>query len=375
MIQLQLQALNPQALLQAKSSNKYTPSLTLSSSLFSCILWILWLCFIFCNISTCLYARSSMHIQQPKLKLKQKDDISTTQETSKRYQLKSTINTLSVKTFGTTISPISTTLTAQTNGILTAILFNAGAHVKQGQRLFELDTDTSGQQLSTLKAQFQLANETYQRLKKLNQLNPKGVSKIDLITAQSDYEAALAIYQKAQDIYNIKAPFSGIVTDTLLAKNDFVTEGTPLIRIIKDNAPVQIRYHLPSQYIHKIALHQPLTFKVDGNTYKANVSYISPNANPDSYDVTLRADLQTARTLPPLRENLFGEITQTLIPETQLIIPQAYVQTDDQGFYTSIWNPQTKKSHKQYFKPKDILPSGDIRILYGLHANEEINLP
>lgn len=269
----------------------------------------------------------------------------------------------SVMTYGQTVSPKSTSVRAQSDGELTGLFFTPGEAVKKGQLLFTLKTSSSDSQLKQLQAQMQLSKQIYKRTQDMARRAAGSVSTVDLLKAKLQYQQDLARYQQAQDIYNIRAPIDGVVSDTDYAKGDYVQSGTDLVQVI-DMQSLQLRYQLPSRYAKQVRKGQVVVFTPTDSThtYRASVTYVAPLLNSDAADFTVRANfIDNAK----LMVNRFGRIKQYINQHYRtLAVPQNLVQSDSQGFYVFLL--KDNKVHQQYFNAGEVTKSGMVEVKAGL---------
>lgn len=274
---------------------------------------------------------------------------------------------LTVTSFGQVVSPVSVTLNAQASGVISSIQFKPGQVVNKGDTLFTLQSNDTTTQLDQLKAQYEIAQQYYERDQQLAKTG--AIAEIDLLNAASTYQQDLAQYQEAKAIHTIIAPVNGTISDTPVSVGDFVNSGDTLASIV-DPSHFQIKYQLPSQYQQQAQAGQSVTFSSNDThqTYAATVRYVSPSLSANDYTLTARADF--IHTHPAL--NTFGEVTQVLDPTHQTIaVPQGLVQTDVQGFYVYTLNANHIVA-KQYFVPGDLTVSGLITATSGLSPGMDI---
>ena len=305
---------------------------------------------------------SIFHVQQAKKAALPKKP--TAPEVTVKTFAKRTIP-LIVKAYGTTFSPHSVLLTAKAPGIITALHFQPGKPVKKDQLLMtiKLSNTSNTLDINMLKAQLTKSKLRYQRMLQANK-SIHGMFSGDAIQKSfSDYQTDLAAYNNALAMTYIKAPVAGTVSDTTLSVGDAVKVDEPLLSIYNHDA-MQLKYSLPSQYINQVKVGQNVVFTSGSNhkTYPAIVSYVSPQLDADSDEVSIRADFVDSSAL---QANIFGSLTQTLDKQHQsLALPQRLVQTDEQGFY--VYVVQDHKVTKKYIETGNISAEGYIEISSGI---------
>lgn len=276
---------------------------------------------------------------------------------------------LTIKAYGTTVSPTSMAVRAQDNAEITAIHFNPGQMVTKGQLLFELKVSDVAEQQKKLQAEMLQAKSYYLRLKKMRQKLPGLVAEYDLLKARTQYQQNSASYQQLLRLENVRAPIAGVVSDTNYSVGDIVATGTELTQIT-DPSSLQVKYQLPSRYVKQTRIGQVIRFYPDdtGRVYRGKISYISPQFDSDSYGLTIRADLEEFAGLKP---NHFGQVEQIINSHYKILaIPQSLVHNDAQGFY--VYVVQNNKVTENYFTPGAINKAGLIQVLSGIKANTPV---
>ena len=283
--------------------------------------------------------------------------------------LKSQLIPKTVSSYGTTVSPDSAAVAAQTSGVVTQINFNPGDLVKKGQLLFVLQSSDTSNQIPVLKAQMLASKDLYDRSVDANK-NYSGTVSIDQIEQQKlTYEQNLASYNESLTASHIVSPIDGVASDTSLTVGSSVTLGAVLVQIV-DPKSLQVKYSLPSQYAGIVQNGQQVSFYPNDSThaYTGTVAYVSPLLNSSDFTLTLRANLNNDATLRPY---LFGRVVQVIDPNYHtLVIPQNLVQTDASGFYVYIVD--NNKVAKHYFTPVGVDKQGIIEVRDGLTDSTKI---
>lgn len=271
--------------------------------------------------------------------------------------------------YGTTVSPKSVGVTAQTSGIIASIEFQAGTKVAIGQTLFTLRTSDIGNQIEKLKAQMQSSKTIYDSYAKIEKELPGSVAKNKFIQAKQQYQQDLATYKEAKTIGIIKAPIAGVVSDTDVTLGSYVTQGQTLTTVVVPSS-LLVEYQIPGHFSNDVKLGQAIQFHPNdaSQSYQGIVSYIAPSLNKSDYSLTLRANLDNAESL---KYSSFGKVEQVIDPNYKILaIPQSLAQTDSQGFF--IYTVSKNKVVQQYFTPGQITKDGLIQIKSGLTENTPI---
>jgi len=107
---------------------------------------------------------------------------------------------------------VNSPVQAKISGYITKVLVDEGQAVRQGQPMFQLETQTLNQSAASAKAQVEVARVEVNRLLPLVEKNI--VSKVQLETAQANLQRAQAAYNEVASNIGfavVKAPVSGVV--------------------------------------------------------------------------------------------------------------------------------------------------------------------
>ena len=126
-----------------------------------------------------------------------------------------------------------TDVSAEEQGTVAAVVANKGERVKGGDVLIELDRRLLRANRDAARTQLQVQDYNYDKVKQLYDAGK--ISRIELLTAESQYEGAQAAYDIAEVRYEraqIKAPFAGIVADRFVEAGQLVSPGMRVSRVI-----------------------------------------------------------------------------------------------------------------------------------------------
>ncbi|MEJ2142320.1 MAG: efflux RND transporter periplasmic adaptor subunit [Gammaproteobacteria bacterium] len=175
------------------------------------------------------------------------------------------------------------------------ILVDEGDKVKAGQLLARLHTerlqaayDRAQAELNATKAEAQVAQLTYQRVKSLldrKLTSPEAVdeAKGKSRAATARVAAAEAVLQEHAQVLKdaqLYAPVSGVVRERIVEVGDFVNPQTPVITLALMN-PVWVRTYLPDTYLGHNKPGAIVTISTDSypdKVYKGWIGSISPTA-------------------------------------------------------------------------------------------------
>jgi membrane fusion protein (multidrug efflux system) len=221
---------------------------------------------------------------------------------------------------------------SETAGRVTAIGFQEGGNVAQGQVLLRINDDDLQAQLKKAELGVQLATDDEARKKQL--LAVKGLSQqayddasIALKSAEADRDNLRALIAKTV----IRAPFSGKIGLRQVSLGGYVSPNT-LITDLQQVSPIKVDFTVPERYGRELAPGKKVQFTLDGDTthYAAEIYAVDPGVDPATRTIGARA-----RTTDPdgrLRPGAFAHITVELgqVPQA-LLIPTEALIPDIQG--------------------------------------------
>jgi membrane fusion protein (multidrug efflux system) len=219
------------------------------------------------------------------------------------------------------------TVTAQLDGNLVKIAFEAGSSVKAGDLLVQQDTSTEEAQLHAAEAAEELTRLTLGRSHQLLG---------DATISQSQYDGDDAGYKQAQAQSaniraviakkTIRAPFAGRLGVRLVNLGQTLKAGDPIVSL-QALDPIYADFYLPQQDLAHIAQGTPVQISgeaVPGGQVDGKITAINPSVDSDTRNV--RAEATIANPKEGLHPGMFVHVN-VLLPDTRkvLVIPATAV--------------------------------------------------
>lgn len=221
------------------------------------------------------------------------------------------------------------TLSSELQANISKLQVREGQAFKQGQTLVELDCRLQQSQFDKAQAQAEAARNVLKGNQKLFEL--KSIGEIELQNASAEVNktnADVAYYQTVLDKCSLKAPYDGYAGEIKARELEFVQPGQPLLEII-DTKNLELEFIVPTRWLAWIQKNYRFTIDVEdsGKSYPAEVSRISPKADPVSQSVKV-----IARILGTYTELMPGMSAKVLIlppthPNRKLISKPTAIQT------------------------------------------------
>jgi membrane fusion protein (multidrug efflux system) len=144
-------------------------------------------------------------------------------------------------------------VSAEEGGVVREILVPKGRWVSAGDSLVRIDARLLQAQYDQMRAEAQLAEETWLRQKRLWEEDSIG-SEMSYLQAKYRAETAEANARQAQtrlDRATITAPIDGVLDDRMVEVGSTVAVGSPVVRII-DADPLKVMAGVPERYAGEV---------------------------------------------------------------------------------------------------------------------------
>lgn len=169
----------------------------------------------------------------------------------------------SVESVGSIRAVQGADLSTETAGIVSRILFENGAEVREGDLLVELDTQAEQATLRSAEAEADLARTVYERTKSLRASNAVPQSELDSAASQLRKVTALVEQLRATiSKKQLRAPFTGRLGIREINLGQFVQNGDKIVSLQSLN-PIFVDFLLPQQLISTMAPGQKIILRTD----------------------------------------------------------------------------------------------------------------
>jgi membrane fusion protein, multidrug efflux system len=215
----------------------------------------------------------------------------------------------------------------QVAGIVTAIHFESGQDMHEGDLLLNLDDSVEQADLASGQAQLRNAEATLARQRTLVLGGNTPQSNLDSALAARD--SAAASVQRTQAIIAqkaLRAPFDGRIGLRNADIGQFAAVGTPLATLQRLD-PIYVDFPVPEEALATIAVDQEVAMTIDafsGQTFRGKVKAIDARVAQESRNITIRAEFANPdRKLLP---GMFANITVTTgAPAEVLAVPRTAI--------------------------------------------------
>lgn len=226
----------------------------------------------------------------------------------------------SLNATGSLMAVQGVTIGAEMPGKITKLSFEAGAAVKAGDVLVQLDTSTEEAQWRAAQATAALAKANLDRARDLRQSNTNSPAELDASDAQAKQAQAQADTIRAViEKKTIRAPFAGRLGLRLVNLGQIVRDGEP-ITTLQTLDPIFVNFSLPQQRLPQIAVGNVVRLKSDaapGEPLEGKITAISPEI--DSATRNLRVQATVGNQGGKLRSGMFVNVAVILPSENKVL--------------------------------------------------------
>lgn len=300
--------------------------------------------------------------------------------------------TKTINRFGTVIEHQSAEIRSQVNGMLMSVKVKPGARVQAGEILFQIDPRPYQFALQKAKAnlssdQADLKNAENLLNRNLPLLKKSYISKQEMDNLKTQVENKLGkvnedknnLLQAQLDLEHtqIKAPFSGKISDILLKEGNLITQASSLLTTLRAIQPIDVAF--------SIAQSDFSDFQNEMKKGKVFVSIIQ-NQNHEVGEIQFVDNMIDSKTgsialkavFPNTNESLWpGQYVQINLPiqtfSRDIVIPSEALLSGQQGFYVYVLK-KIKSEMKVEIRPVQVKTSVQDKVLIqkGLSAGERV---
>ena len=190
------------------------------------------------------------------------------------------VKTEAIPRFATGIGSVSAvhqvTINPEIGGRVTKISFEAGATVKAGDPLVQINDEPDRGDLASYEAQARWARTTLERSSQLDQ------ARAQIIKTQ-------ALIEQKQ----IRAPFSGQLGTRQIEVGQYLTPGARIVTLT-DLSTLYVNFTLPSQMRPQISVGQKVNVTADafpGRNFTAEITTLEPQMSADTRTMAIQATM------------------------------------------------------------------------------------
>ncbi|HXP76044.1 MAG TPA: efflux RND transporter periplasmic adaptor subunit [Stellaceae bacterium] len=212
------------------------------------------------------------------------------------------------------------TITSEVGALVTKIYFQAGATVKAGDPLVQLNDQPDQGDLANFRAQAKLAELNLARSRELLARQNAAQATVDQNQAQLDQmRASIAKTEAIIAQKLIRAPWDGVLGIRQVEVGQYINAGGTVVSLTDLNT-LYVNFTLPEQQRSAIATGQKVLLSVDaypGRAFEAALSTIEPQIDPGTRSIKVQATLANADH--SLQPGMFANIRVVLPPAPEVV--------------------------------------------------------
>ena len=267
---------------------------------------------------------------------------------------------------------------AEVQGVLKDFKVKMGDRVTKGQTIAVIDDGGMSAQLAQVKQRADLSKTTYEKRKRLWEKNVG--SEIDYLQAETQYKAdEEAVKQMERQVAKatIKAPFSGLIDETIADEGQLVVPGqSPLFRIV-NLTDMHIYADVPEKYLGRVQKGKVvwIDLPVLDTTLKSKITEVSNYINPDNRTFKVKVDVPSKGGL--VKPNLTAKLKiNDYSNKNALLVPQSLISEDSEGrqyvYSANATQGTDRATARKVFVTTGEKQAGIIEIVKGLMADDAI---
>ena len=197
-----------------------------------------------------------------------------------------------VSSVGSVLAVQGTQVSAEADGVVRAIRFEAGSVVEAGDELVRLDDEVEQSQLRAAEAAAELARLTFERAQRL--IGVRAISQSDLEEAEATWKQAAAQVDNIRAVIAkkvVRAPFAGKLGIRRVSVGDYLTKGTAVVSL-QSLDPVYVDFSLPQRRLGELREGLVVTAAADaypGETFHGEITAVDPHVDPATRNVRIQA--------------------------------------------------------------------------------------
>jgi RND family efflux transporter MFP subunit len=257
-------------------------------------------------------------------------------------------------------------------GTVSKVYVSEGDHVKKGQLLAEVNSETIANSYEMAEASFKQAQDAYNRLEPMYKNgNLPEIKFVEVQTGLQQAKSAAAIAKKNLNDCKLYSTIDGYIGQRTLDPGMNVIPGVSSITVVKIEK-VYANVSVPENEIASIKKGQKGTITIsalNGQSFTGTVEEVGVMADPlaHSYKIKIIIPNEDKQIKPGM---ICSVTIATEVKAKGVIVPNQAVFVDEDGKnYVYTVNASTKQAAKKYVKTGLLLNNG-IEITEGLNENE-----
>ena len=259
--------------------------------------------------------------------------------------------------------------------VVTKINAKVGDKVSAGQTIVVFPRTALEARNDQAQAGFDAAKLAYDRMRRL--VAQGAISQQDMDNVETQYKMAKSGLESSNQMINVQAPISGVITSIMVNQGDRTFPGQPLFTVASSSAFKSILY-VPENDVKKIKNGSPATASWNDETLSGKVSSVA--LGMDSYRKAFRVECQFPNNNRNFSYGVTAQIKlKTLSKKDCIVVERQNILSENGKKY--VWVAEGGKARKQEiqtgldnqlsFEVTEGLNPGDVLITDGINLLTE----
>lgn len=283
-----------------------------------------------------------------------------------------------LRVIGTVRANETVDLQAEVDGRVTAIHFDEGQRVKEGDLLLQMDSAEAEARLAEAEANSRLAQSKWDRAQELLKNRTMSQQESDEARAQFDMASARVLQARKQlrDMA-IKAPFSGIIGARQISAGQVISRmnpgrGVQTIATLSDIDTVKVEGNVPERFLALATQGAKIELSIaafPGEKFLGELYFVAPQIDPIN-----RTALVKARVPNPdlrLKPGMFASADLSLrVKDNAIVIPEAALMPQGENFAVIVVTADSTAEMRPV--KAGVRMAGRVEIIDGIKEGETV---
>lgn len=240
-----------------------------------------------------------------------------------------------IRLTGVALADQDVLVAAEESGMIEEILVDKGARVSAGEPILKIDDDVLQAQVAQARAQAELAQQTWERRKRLWEEDQVG-SEIAYLEARFAAEQTAANLQGLEARLartTILAPFDGVLDERRVEIGSMVSPGQTVARVVALSR-VKVAAGVPERYAPDVRAGGRATIYFDvlpGEAFPATIAYVGASVSPQNRTFPIEVRMANPRSLvkPEMVANV---VVDRRSLDDAIVVPQDALVRVENGY-------------------------------------------
>jgi membrane fusion protein (multidrug efflux system) len=278
---------------------------------------------------------------------------------------------VTVEALGTARANEAVEVRAQISERVTAIRFEEGQHVAEGDVLVELDGTRARADVAAARAALVESESQVRRAAQLREAQSLAQAEYESRLARRDSDrAALAVAESALADTRVRAPFEGRVGLRRVSVGSLVTPETT-ITTLDDTDPIKVDFDVPETALSRLAPGHAISARSAAwrdEVFRGTVASVDTRVDPVSRTVTARGLI--ANTDGRLRPGMFLSVTLLRDDVRALVVPEQALVPEQSRQYVYVVDGEGTVERREVRTGRR--RPGWVEVLSGLAPGERV---